>query len=107
MSFEIYATDGSVSSSTPRNFHNIAYADTPSNAIFCINIPDKPLDNEEHFYKAGNIIRLGNLRTKTYKGELEITWSNRVTEAQSSQRFRDKRPRLLAQDDPESIMIEE
>lgn len=106
MAFELYATDGSVSPHTPRNFHNVSYDDLPSNAIFCISIPDKPFPHEEEYFKAGNIMRLENLRRKMYKGELEISWSNLMTEEQAHRSFKDKRPILLAKDDPRSVELE-
>ena len=106
MHFELYVTDGSVSPKPLRNFHNVSHKDIPTNAIYCISIKGEPPADELACYEVGNTITLGNIRAKSFKGELEFIWANLVTEDQASQGWRKRRPKVLPKEDPRYAAIE-
>jgi hypothetical protein len=104
--FELYVTDGTVSPLSLRNYHNISHGHIPRSAIYCVSIQNEPPPEELQCYEAGNVLRLTNLRAKEYRGELEITWSDLMTEVQANQNFKRRKPLLLPKEDERSIEIE-
>ena len=87
---EVYITDGTTSSERLRNFHNFQDK-VPYNAIFCLSIHEKPPDNELELFKKGNILKMGNVRAKLYKEDLELTWSEKLTQEQVEMGWRTRR----------------
>ena len=106
MHFELYVTDGSVSPLPLRNFHGVTHPSIPTGAIYCISIKDEPPAHELPAYEVGNIIRLGNIRAKVYRDELEFIWANLVTEDQASQGWKRRRPSVLPEEDERSLEVE-
>jgi hypothetical protein len=102
---EIYITDGTVSVETPYNYHNIQ-AKVPQNALFSLTVHDKPPEPELELFKRGNILMLGNVRSKLYKGQLELNWSEKLTAVQIGSGWRARRRcELVPKDDERARVI--
>ncbi|WVQ97535.1 hypothetical protein IAU59_004649 [Kwoniella sp. CBS 9459] len=104
---EVYVTDGTVSSSSLRNFHNVTYPSIPPRAIFCLAIFDEPPESERPLLEHGNILRMHNVRCKDFNGELELSWSEKVTGEQLDRGWSVRRKLCLVEkNDERAKMIE-
>ncbi|WVF70377.1 hypothetical protein IAT40_005167 [Kwoniella sp. CBS 6097] len=104
-SLELYVTDGTVSNTTPRNFHNVQYPSIPPRAILCLAIFDAPPESERPLLEHGNILSMENVRCKDFNGQLELGWSEKVTEKQLDQGWRARRTLCLVEKNDERAKI--
>nr|XP_019008989.1 uncharacterized protein I206_06677 [Kwoniella pini CBS 10737]OCF47770.1 hypothetical protein I206_06677 [Kwoniella pini CBS 10737] len=104
---ELYVTDGTISQNyQPRNFHNIEIADLPQAAIYTLAIHDTPPLHEIPNFDVGNVLKLSNVRSKLYKGELELSWSELPTSEQARQGWSRRRLAPIRQEDEKAKLIE-
>ena len=103
---ELYVVDGTVSSLPQRNFHGVDHPNVPINGVFRIEIkyPSSPTDEET--FKAGNVVLLPNVRAKNYKGEMELIWSERLTDEQEARGWKVKSATLIQPEDERALAIE-
>ena len=102
---ELYITDGTVSPSTTRNFHNVDIG-IPASAIFSLAIKNTPPTTERDVFQVDNIITMNNIRAKAYQGDLELIWSELVTEEQKAQGWNRRRCHTLQAGDEIAKVIE-
>lgn len=99
----MYVADGTVNSEKTRNFHGVDPRLPPS-ATFCLTV-----FKEEGFkdtFTEGTIIRIPNVRCQFRDCELELKWSNRVTQKQSDDGWKEKEFSILDPSDPQAKEIE-
>ena len=104
--FELYVSDGTISSEPTRNFHNVDVS-LPHSAVFCLAIKDQPPDDIAALLVRGNVIKVPNVRAKSYRGELELMWSEKVTVEQKMGGWKDKFISLVPKNDNRVRIINE
>ena len=67
--------------------------------MFCLTIFEDQSDDVVDFLAPGNVVEFKNCRCDDSVGELELKWSNLVSEEQLAQGFKAKKPRLLEKTD--------
>ncbi|WWC58937.1 uncharacterized protein I303_101482 [Kwoniella dejecticola CBS 10117] len=104
---ELYITDGTISTNyEPRNFHNIEISGVPRSAIFSLAVHDAPPTNELPYFGVGNVLKLNNVRSKLYKGEMELSWSELPTSDQARQGWTRRRMNPIREEDERAKLIE-
>lgn len=98
--------DGTVSRLPLRNFHNIDHPHVPMSGVFKIDIMHSPSQDDVGTFQPGKVVMLRNVRSKEYKGELEMIWSERLTDEQEARGWNYKRPRLISSGDERAVAIE-
>jgi hypothetical protein len=102
---ELYITDGTLSSSLLRNFHNVD-AGIPPSAVHSLAIMNPPSRDDLPKFQPGHYLRLSNLRAKEYRGELELAWAEMTTVQQHEAGWREKRANVVFKDDELAKTIE-
>lgn len=69
-------------------------------------IYDKPSVDEIGIYESGNVLVLRNVRPKVYKGELELSWSELVTDFQAKEGWNRRRVGRVGKDEERAKEIE-
>ncbi|WVQ68725.1 uncharacterized protein L199_006934 [Kwoniella botswanensis] len=104
---ELYVSDGTTSTAYQlRNFHNIQIQGLPNEALFILAIHDLPPAHDLPSLDVGSIVKLENVRSKLYKGALELSWSELPTSDQALQGWRRRRCMLVDEDDERARVIE-
>lgn len=103
--FELYVVDGTLSNLPLRNFHNVEYPRVGRQGVYCIGIQRCPPD-EEHIYRVGNYVLLRNVRSKMYRDELELIWSELVTQQQDDAGWKSRKAVLIPPQDERALEIE-
>lgn len=104
---ELYITDGTASSYPNRNFRGVTHEDLLPSQIFVLSIVKEPPPDEQPLYREGLYMKMNNIRAKEYRGELELTWSEAVTQDQLDQGWNRRRVTGIAASDPQAKLIEE
>ena len=99
--YELYVCDGTIHNLPTRNYHGVTLQGIPPSALFCVAVHE-PQDDCDEVFKRGNVIKMPNVRTKQYQGEVELGWSNMVLAEQQGQGWRDKRCTVV---DPEDNRV--
>jgi hypothetical protein len=105
--FELYVTDGTISTSQPRNFHGVSAKGIHDRAIFCVSIQREPAQSELPMFQVGKYIHLKNVRAKFYKQELEMIWSELCLEDQAARGWNNRKASSVPSDDPQAKAIEQ
>ncbi|KAK4685148.1 protection of telomeres protein 1, partial [Tremellales sp. Uapishka_1] len=95
---ELYVTDGTCYATPPRNFHGLDFG-IPATAVYCIAILDVPSAEEKKKFKVGNVIKMYNIRPKMYQGQLDLVWSEKMTEQQARDRWSTRWCRVFTEED--------
>ncbi|EIW68525.1 hypothetical protein TREMEDRAFT_62986 [Tremella mesenterica DSM 1558] len=103
--YELYVSDGTISSIAIRNFHNI-YGDLPPSAVHSVAIKSRPPPEVENMFVHGNVLKMANIRAKTFRGEMELIWSEHVTIEQAREGWKARRCNILGGDDERVKVIE-
>jgi hypothetical protein len=98
--------DGTLSRLPLRNFHNVEHLHVPITGIYKIDIMHAPAPADQAIFVAGNVVMLRNVRSKEYKGALEMIWAEKVTEEQKTDGWKSKRPQLIPPGDERALIIE-
>lgn len=104
--YEMYVVDGTVSPLPQRNFHNVSHPHLPMSGVYKIDIKHQPSPSDEAMFTAGSVLLLPNVRAKDYRGEMEIIWSEKVTDEQEAKGWRTKRACLIPPEDERALAIE-
>lgn len=96
--FELYVSDGTISSMATRNYHNINVS-IPSRALVPLAVHDLPPAEQAEMLKVGNVLLLKNVRSKWYKEELELSWSDGIANQQAEAGWERRKVTLLSKDD--------
>jgi hypothetical protein len=103
---EVYITDGTSNPVPTRNFHGVSHPDLQFSQIFCLAIKDKLHPAEQEMFQEGNYVRLNNMRAKEYKGEIELIWSEGLTQEQAEGGWNRRRATKIAPGDESALAIE-
>lgn len=84
-------TDGTVNPRPTSNFFNISIG-TPPSSIFCVAVFDEQPEEFAHNMREGNFIVIRNVRVAAHKrtAELELRWSDKLTEDQLQKGWKQK-----------------
>lgn len=104
--WELYVTDGTVSPHLTRNFRNVDIG-IPQGGVMCLNVFDNVNPQSETLFQTGAVLHFPNILAKPYDRELELKWSDMVTDDQARSGYQDKEAFLVKNDDPRAIAIEE
>ena len=115
---QLYVTDGTRSAAPHswRNWHGIdrqanAPGDgfgrpLPKDAIYCLTIMSAPPRDEQELLQPGNVLSVRNVRGDAWGGELEMVWSEMMTEEQAVMGWKRRKLRVLSREDERVKAIE-
>ncbi|WWC87401.1 uncharacterized protein L201_002290 [Kwoniella dendrophila CBS 6074] len=106
---ELYVTDGTLCATNDipvRNYHNVQIKDIPPDSIFMVTIFDSPPKEELPYFEVGKCMKLNNLRSKSYQGELEFAWSEKLTTEQAQNGWKRRACAPISADDERAKVIE-
>ncbi|KLT39255.1 hypothetical protein CC85DRAFT_330894 [Cutaneotrichosporon oleaginosum] len=103
--YELYVCDGTVNPQATHNFHNIDMG-VPPGALMCLTIFSSAPEEAEKLFEEGAILHFKNVRSKYYRGAIELKWSETVTDQQLAAGWKNKACRLVDPNQPEAVEIE-
>jgi hypothetical protein len=103
--YELYVSDGTLSPHPTRNYHNID-ASIPPRALFPLAIYQLNGTEQVGWLKAGNTILFRNVRSKIWKEELELAWSELITDDLVKAGWETRKLKLIGKDDDRAKVIE-
>lgn len=106
--YELYVADGTVNPHPTHNFHNID-AGIPPGALMCLTVFASVSAASESLFKPGATLHFKNVNVNRYRGQgdLELKWSDLVSNQQVAEGWKDRKCYLVGPDMPEVIEIEQ